>query len=476
MSVTTCAGCDRPIYDRYLYRVLDKPWHGNCIVCEVCQARLDDRCFTRDGRIYCKSDFLKRYGARCASCSQGFSRGDLIRHARDKTFHVDCFCCTVCRKRLNTGDQLYVINDSTFVCKGDYLNVNRGTGQSQVLKGSFETTDSGSEEEEEAGAADDSTSGSKVKAPAASQRDTQAPLGSSLEEGGAVGQAEESQVTSSSPDSCCSPTQATLTSKSDDTVGRSGAETPSGMAAAQNGTADVAGVSQSSSSGVGGGGGAKRRGPRTTIKAKQLETLKAAFAATPKPTRHIREQLAQETGLNMRVIQVWFQNRRSKERRIKQLRFGAFRPGSRRARSSLLRSEGSLNGSGFFPDPMGRIGDPYYSGQLGYYCDSFPSGHGHGHSGATTQTPAEMTLMPQPTGYIIHPGEESVSPMETHSNADVSYILDDSTAMRGQTSPDMPISGEDVYRNQQHVFPTTSMPTIANHKAELHHVMPTLNW
>lgn len=50
--------------------------------------------------------------------------------------------------------------------------------------------------------------------------------------------------------------------------------------------------------------GAKRRGPRTTIKAKQLETLKAAFATTPKPTRHIREQLAQETGLNMRVIQV----------------------------------------------------------------------------------------------------------------------------------------------------------------------------
>lgn len=47
----------------------------------------------------------------------------------------------------------------------------------------------------------------------------------------------------------------------------------------------------------------KRRGPRTTIKAKQLETLKAAFVATPKPTRHIREQLAQETGLNMRVIQ-----------------------------------------------------------------------------------------------------------------------------------------------------------------------------
>ena len=53
-----------------------------------------------------------------------------------------------------------------------------------------------------------------------------------------------------------------------------------------------------------GTGANKRRGPRTTIKAKQLEVLKTAFSQTPKPTRHIREQLAKETGLPMRVIQV----------------------------------------------------------------------------------------------------------------------------------------------------------------------------
>lgn len=53
-----------------------------------------------------------------------------------------------------------------------------------------------------------------------------------------------------------------------------------------------------------GNAGSKRRGPRTTIKAKQLEILKTAFSQTPKPTRHIREQLAKETGLPMRVIQV----------------------------------------------------------------------------------------------------------------------------------------------------------------------------
>ena len=55
---------------------------------------------------------------------------------------------------------------------------------------------------------------------------------------------------------------------------------------------------------VDGGLDNKRRGPKTTIKAAQLEVLRSAFGLTPKPTRQIREQLSKETGLSMRVIQV----------------------------------------------------------------------------------------------------------------------------------------------------------------------------
>ncbi|XP_076434936.1 LIM/homeobox protein Lhx5-like [Babylonia areolata] len=119
--------------------------------------------------------------------------------------------------------------------------------------------------------------------------------------------------------------------------------TPPGGGGGGNNNSNAGGGNAVGAGGAGGGGGggsttvgAKRRGPRTTIKAKQLETLKAAFAATPKPTRHIREQLAQETGLNMRVIQVWFQNRRSKERRMKQLSaLGARRHFFRNPRSRM---------------------------------------------------------------------------------------------------------------------------------------------
>ena len=48
----------------------------------------------------------------------------------------------------------------------------------------------------------------------------------------------------------------------------------------------------------------KKRGPKTTIKAKQLEVLKAAFSQMCKPTRSVREKLTEETGLSVRVIQV----------------------------------------------------------------------------------------------------------------------------------------------------------------------------
>uniref|UniRef100_A0A182U9S5 Homeobox domain-containing protein n=1 Tax=Anopheles melas TaxID=34690 RepID=A0A182U9S5_9DIPT len=70
-----------------------------------------------------------------------------------------------------------------------------------------------------------------------------------------------------------------------------------------DGDPDCRGDSQAENKSPDDGAGSKRRGPRTTIKAKQLEVLKNAFSQTPKPTRHIREQLAKETGLPMRVIQ-----------------------------------------------------------------------------------------------------------------------------------------------------------------------------
>nr|XP_008532744.1 PREDICTED: LIM/homeobox protein Lhx5 [Equus przewalskii] len=237
-----CAGCERPILDRFLLNVLDRAWHIKCVQCCECKANLSEKCFSREGKLYCKNDFFRRFGTKCAGCAQGISPSDLVRKARSKVFHLNCFTCMVCNKQLSTGEELYVIDENKFVCKDDYLS------SSSLKEGSLNSVSS---------CTDRSLS-----------PDLQDPL------------QDDPKETDNS------------TSSDKETANNENEEQNSGT---------------------------KRRGPRTTIKAKQLETLKAAFAATPKPTRHIREQLAQETGLNMRVIQVWFQNRRSKERRMKQL-------------------------------------------------------------------------------------------------------------------------------------------------------------
>ncbi|XP_076336864.1 uncharacterized protein LOC143239562 [Tachypleus tridentatus] len=188
-SKQICSGCDQPILDRFILKVLDRTWHTNCLKCAECQILLTTKCFYRHGQVLCKDDFFRRYGTKCASCAQGISPSQIVRRARENVYHIHCFSCILCKERLNTGDLFYLMEDKRLVCKSDY----------EALKIRDGTT--------------------------------------------------------------------------------------------------------------------KR--PRTTITAKQLDMLKKAYRKNSKPARHVREQLSQDTGLDMRVVQVWFQNRRAKEKRLK---------------------------------------------------------------------------------------------------------------------------------------------------------------
>ncbi|XP_038114638.1 LIM homeobox transcription factor 1-beta [Culex quinquefasciatus] len=62
-----------------------------------------------------------------------------------------------------------------------------------------------------------------------------------------------------------------------------------------------------------------RRGPkrpRTILTSAQRRQFKASFDVSPKPCRKVREALAKDTGLSVRVVQVWFQNQRAKMKKI----------------------------------------------------------------------------------------------------------------------------------------------------------------
>ncbi|XP_051533181.1 LIM/homeobox protein Lhx5 [Myxocyprinus asiaticus] len=353
-----CAGCERPILDRFLLNVLDRAWHAKCVQCCECNCNLTEKCFSRDGKLYCKIDFFRRFGTKCAGCLQGISPSDLVRRARSKVFHLNCFTCTVCNKQLSTGEELYVIDENKFVCKEDYM------------------------------------SASAIK-----------------------------EVNLNSVSSC---TDRSLSPDLPDPIQDDTKETDNSTSSDKD-TNNNENEEQNSCT--------KRRGPRTTIKAKQLETLKAAFVATPKPTRHIREQLAQETGLNMRVIQVWFQNRRSKERRMKQLsalgaRRHAFFRGPRRMRPLGGRLED--------PDILGPGGYSYYGEYQGDYYgpvvnyDFFP----HGPPSSQAQSPAESPyLLSSGTGALEGGPVPGHHPSDDQRFTDMISHADTPSPEPGMTGP-----------------------------------------
>ena len=54
---------------------------------------------------------------------------------------------------------------------------------------------------------------------------------------------------------------------------------------------------------------------RTVLTEKQLNILKTCYSANPRPDALMKEQLTEMTGLSARVVRVWFQNKRCKEKK-----------------------------------------------------------------------------------------------------------------------------------------------------------------
>lgn len=54
-----CAGCNKPILDKFLLNVLERGWHASCVRCCECLQPLTDKCFSRESKLYCRNDFYR---------------------------------------------------------------------------------------------------------------------------------------------------------------------------------------------------------------------------------------------------------------------------------------------------------------------------------------------------------------------------------------------------------------------------------
>lgn len=116
-----CAGCSRPIKEKFLLEALGSKWHEDCLKCACCDCRLGEvgsSLFTHSNKILCRRDFLRIFGQHgsCAICNRSIPPYELVMRAKEKAYHIECFSCQNCQYRFCVGDKFYLTKEQRVVC------------------------------------------------------------------------------------------------------------------------------------------------------------------------------------------------------------------------------------------------------------------------------------------------------------------------------------------------------------------------
>ncbi|XP_048666185.1 LIM homeobox transcription factor 1-alpha [Marmota marmota marmota] len=171
-----------------------------------------------------RSLIWRLFAVKCGGCFEAIAPNEFVMRAQKSVYHLSCFCCCVCERQLQKGDE-FVLKEGQLLCKGDYEK------ERELLSlVSPAASDSGKSDEEE---------------------------------------------------SLCKSTPG------------------AGKGASEDGKDHK-----------------RPKRPRTILTTQQRRAFKASFEVSSKPCRKVRETLAAETGLSVRVVQVWFQNQRAKMKKL----------------------------------------------------------------------------------------------------------------------------------------------------------------
>uniref|UniRef100_A0A915D3L0 Uncharacterized protein n=1 Tax=Ditylenchus dipsaci TaxID=166011 RepID=A0A915D3L0_9BILA len=367
--MSMCAGCRLPIIDRYILRVQPNlEFHSDCLVCSDCQRPLDENCtaFVRSGKTYCKQDYFKLFGRRCNRCHMQFERTDMVMRARGFVFHLNCFSCVSCEKRLAPGEQ-YVIRSDELYCRPDCF---RMPDTSPSMRSVFFPSG-------------DDISATSLRqnwvAPPASQPlmscinpssnhlgatglttaslpDTNLMMDSAVSpnpDAAAFGQFDSNPFNPDQPLAFQRPSwtnppnhsefQANQSHSADFGGHHSKPQMHSSLSSSVNSPADYSdnpdsvaapsstnsgccanptGLSGASSTTTGSNLTSKKskkdkpaQRVRTVLNEAQLKILKQMYNSNQRPDTTVKEHLVERTGLSARVIRVWFQNKRCKDKK-----------------------------------------------------------------------------------------------------------------------------------------------------------------
>lgn len=240
------------------------------------------------------------FGARCAKCAIAFSKSDLVMRARECIYHLDCFRCMACSRQLVPGDE-FALRDDGLYCKADFEVVERGNNNndSEIVMDNVDEQDVDSDNSSSTAVGQNSTSNNSNVSSARSSKSFSflifSPSAPSLFSP-SVG------VQCTHACACC----IYLLSIASGCAERASNYRQCFLFIPEIGTRNERGSRKSDH---------KTTRVRTVLNEKQLHTLRTCYAANPRPDALMKEQLVEMTGLSPRVIRVWFQNKRCKDKK-----------------------------------------------------------------------------------------------------------------------------------------------------------------
>ncbi|XP_063886254.1 LIM domain kinase 1-like isoform X2 [Scylla paramamosain] len=113
-ETTKCAGCMNIIDEDEFFSALGQDWHTDCFRCSACDITLSSWYFEKDGLLFCKNDYWKKYGEACQDCGQIITGPVMV--AGDHKFHPECFICSSCSLFIGDGESYALVERSKLFC------------------------------------------------------------------------------------------------------------------------------------------------------------------------------------------------------------------------------------------------------------------------------------------------------------------------------------------------------------------------
>uniref|UniRef100_V9KMA6 Actin-binding LIM protein 1 n=1 Tax=Callorhinchus milii TaxID=7868 RepID=V9KMA6_CALMI len=109
-----CFKCGDPCKGQVL-RVQARHFHLKCFTCKVCGCDLaKGGFFMKNSDYLCTLDYQRLYGTRCQGCGE-FVEGEVVT-ALGKTYHPQCFVCSICKRPFPAGDRV-TFNGKDCLCE-----------------------------------------------------------------------------------------------------------------------------------------------------------------------------------------------------------------------------------------------------------------------------------------------------------------------------------------------------------------------